>query len=84
MALDNGACTYAVFQVADVTRPLLSVARLCELGNRVLFGKNGGVIKNMRTGNETKFTRRDGIYTFVMWVPSPSMVNMAPGFIRQP
>ena len=79
--LDNGEQTVATFQVAEVTRPLFSVARLCERGNRVLFGRNGGVIKSLETGRETKFYRQDGVYLFEMWVPPPSE---CPGFSGLP
>jgi hypothetical protein len=69
ICLENGARTLATFQVADVSRPLMSVAKVCEMGNRVLFGANGGVIMNLATGSCTPFTKRDGIYVFSMWVP---------------
>ena len=46
--LANGARTIATFQVAEVSRPLMSVARLCEMGNRILCGANGGVMLNLK------------------------------------
>ena len=69
LALDNGARTVATFQVADVSRPLMSVGKVCEMGNRVIFGANGGYILNLATGAATKFEKKEGIYVFVMWVP---------------
>jgi hypothetical protein len=77
IALDNGAKTVATFQVADVSRPLMSVSKVCEMGNRVIFGANGGVIMNLATGATTEFTKKDGIYIFVMWVPP-----LSEGFTR--
>ena len=44
VALENGVRTIATFQVADVSRPLMSVGKVCEMGNRVLFGAGGGYI----------------------------------------
>ena len=40
IALDNGARTIATFQVADVSRPLMSVSKVWEMGNRLVFGAN--------------------------------------------
>jgi hypothetical protein len=69
IALDNGAKTVATFQVAEVSRPLMSVSKVCEMGNRVIFGAAGGVILNLATGAATQFVKKDGIYVFEMWVP---------------
>ena len=69
VCLENGARTIATFQVCDVSRPLMSVSRLCEMGNRVLFGANGGVIMNLATGQVTPFQKEDGVYVFEMWIP---------------
>ena len=69
ICLDNGARTLATFQVADVSRPLMSVSKVCEMGNRVVFGANGGFIVNLSTGSTTEFIKKEGIYVFVMWVP---------------
>ena len=65
---EAGNMTDVLFQVADVSKPLVSVSALCERGNRVIFGKAGGVVKNLRTGLETPFYRRNGIYVLSMWL----------------
>ena len=70
--------------MADVTRPLVSVAAVCATGatgNVVIFGVGGGVIRNLESGAETPFVRRDGIYIFQLWIPPP---EAAPGFAGQP
>ena len=69
IALDNGARTLATFQVADVSRPLMSVSKICEMGKRVVSGANGGYILNLATGAATQLVKKEGIYVFVMWVP---------------
>ena len=69
VCFENRIKTYAVFQVAEVSRPLMSVAKICELGNRVLFGAGGGVIVNLASGQSTPFYKKDGVYVFSMWVP---------------
>ena len=70
--LANGSRSILTFQVADVSRPLMSIARLCEMGNRVLFGANGGVILNLQTGDVTPFVKEEGVYTFELWIPPAS------------
>ena len=67
--------------MADVTRPLVSVAAVCANGNVVIFGVGGGVIRNLKTGSETPFVRKDGIYIFQLWIPPPEAV---PNFAGQP
>ena len=65
---ESGEDTTVLFQVADVSRPLISVSAICEMGNRVVFGRGGGVIQNLATGIETPFERRNGIYHLNLWV----------------
>ena len=77
----NGTRSEALFQVADVTRPLVSVAAVCATGNVVIFGVGGGVIRNLKTGAETPLSRRDGVYIFQLWIPPP---EAAPGFAGPP
>ena len=72
VALDNGARAMATFQVAEVSRPLMSVSKVCEMGNRVIFGVNGGYILNLETGGTTQFVKKEGIYIFNMWIPPVS------------
>ena len=69
IAMDNGSRTMATFQVADVSRPLMSVSTVCEMGNRVVFGAGGGYILNLETGATTPFETQDGIYVFKLWIP---------------
>ena len=49
---DEGDPTSVLFQIADVSKPLVSVASICERGNRVIFGKAGGVVQHLTTGKE--------------------------------
>ena len=69
VSLDNGCRTVATFQIAEVSRPLMSVSKVCEMGNRVIFGAGGGYIMNIETGATTKFETKDGIYIFKLWIP---------------
>ena len=69
----------AVFQVAEVTRPLSSVSQICDRGHVVIFDANGGSIVHKTTGRKTRFDRRGGTYELNFWVHE----NMSEGFSRQ-
>ena len=63
-----------LFQIADVSKPLVSVSAICERGNRVVFGRGGGFILNLESGEQTPFFRQNGIYVLEMWLlnePTP-------------
>ena len=63
------------YQVAQVSRPLNAVSEVCDAveGNRVMMGKNGGVIFNIHDERQqTWFGRENGIYVFDYWIkPGP-------------
>ena len=65
---EDGHETEVLFQIADVSRPLVSVSGICERGNRVIFGRAGGVVQCLKTGRETPFYKRNGIYVLSMWI----------------
>ena len=65
------------WQIADVTRPLQSVGELCDQGNRVTFGRGGGVIQNLAIGETSSLSRENGTYILDLWIPP------AAGFPRQ-
>ena len=66
---EEGGQADVTFQVTGVTRPLLSVGELCDRGNRVVFGRGGGVIQNTSTGAITHFARSGGIYAIDFFIP---------------
>ena len=68
MVTDECMETPVLFQLCDVTRPLLSVSAICDYGNRVIFGRSGGIIHNVETGLEIPFARQDGIYSIRLWL----------------
>ena len=57
-----------LFQIADVSKPHVSVSAICGRGNRVIFRRSGGVVKNVQTGYEIPFRRRNGVYVQSMWM----------------
>ena len=58
---EGGQCTLRM-QVTDVTKPLMSVSRICDAGHEVKFDSKGGVIRDLRTGQGTKFVRTNNVY----------------------
>lgn len=69
---DNGLPTEVLFQLCDVSCPLMSISAVCDKGNRVIFGVSGGVIQNLAMGAEVPFRRRGGVYALGLWVKRPS------------
>ena len=65
---DDGTETEVLFQLADVSCPLTSVSQICDHGNRVIFGRGGGVIMNLETGQEVPFQRQGGVYALGLWM----------------
>ena len=43
---ESGDAYNATYQIAAVTKPLNSISKICDRGNTVIFGSNGGVIVN--------------------------------------
>ena len=70
--LDDGRETQVKYQIAEVSRPLNSITEICdaggELGQIVVFGRRGGAVVNLSTGNSTPFARQEGVYVMSTWV----------------
>lgn len=69
----------AKFQVAEVTRPLFSVAKICDQGSQVVFEANGGYILD-KYGRTTSFKRENGIYVLDFYAQEGVRTS---GFARQ-
>jgi hypothetical protein len=69
-----------IMQITDVKKTLFSVPKICERGNRVIFGRGGGVIHNLATNKLTPFPKVGGIYCMDLWVPKNTSGE---GFHRQ-
>ena len=67
------------FQVASVTRPLMSVSRVCDQGLRCIFDDEQATVVDKKTGKEVAvFQRRGGLYIAKMKLKAPA------GFTRPP
>ena len=69
MVTQDGKGVVGTWQMAEVVRPLNSVKKICEKGNRVIFGSEGGIILNLSTGEEIPFGVEGDIYTLDLWLP---------------
>ena len=50
------------FQVAQVTKPLCAVSKICEKGHTTAFDEDGSYIKNKKTGKVTHLKKERGVY----------------------
>ena len=69
--LESGEVRGVTAQVCDVNKALMSVRKMVNAGNRVVFEPNGGYIENMHTGSKIDMTDKGGMYTIKMWVQRP-------------
>ena len=65
---EQGEPAEVLFQVADVSKPLVLVSAICERSSHVIFGQNGGIIQNMRSGSQTPFYREKSVYVVSIWL----------------
>ena len=70
----------AVYQVCAVNKPLSSVRRITEAGNRVVFEQDGGYILNYETQSVTPIRMENGVYVWDLWISAPA--DRVEGFTR--
>jgi hypothetical protein len=78
-ATSEGHCCNMPFQVAEVERPLISLAQLTSAGHRVVLGDAGGQIVHEKSGRTIELVRRGGVYLLLMNLG----IGVASGFPRQ-
>jgi len=79
MVTNAGQDIVGTWQMAEVVRPLNSVMRICQKGNRVWFEETGGAIENLYTGEVTTFGTEGDIYTLDLWLPPAEGVGAQGG-----
>jgi hypothetical protein len=65
---EDGLRYHATYQIAAVTRPLNSISKICDQGNMVIFNRKGGYVLNEVTGEQTHFSREQGVYVMHSWI----------------
>ena len=58
-------------QVCEVNKALLSVKRVVQAGNRVVFDSNGSYVENTYTGEKLPLREEGGMYMLKLWVRKP-------------
>ena len=82
-APDTGAMINSVFQVAQVSRPLYSVSKICDSGCEVTFNNKEGRVLTKSGKLIATFPRRGGLYVNTFLVkPSDPSKHKEMGFTR--
>ena len=55
-------------QVCDVNQGLLSVPKMTQAGNRVVFDKEGSYVQNKNSGERTWLSDKNGMFVMKLWV----------------
>jgi hypothetical protein len=71
------------FQVTDCKKPLASVSKIVDKGNRVVFDAEGSYIENKKTGEIMKLERERGTYVMVVEFETSVETAKASGFPGQ-
>ena len=71
------------FQVAKVTRPLMSVSKICDAGLWIKFTQNLAIIMDQNDKEVCRFIRRGGLYIARMKIRNPRFSAKPQGFPRQ-
>ena len=62
MVTPEGQVRQMTFQVANISRALGSVSKMCANGNAVIFDDDGSYILNKATGEVTWLRQENGVY----------------------
>ena len=70
------------FQVAKVTKPLLSVSKICDAGFTVKFSKEMAVVLDAKGKEVCRFLRKGGLYVATMQLRNPKFKATDAPFLR--
>ena len=79
---EHGMLMSSVFQVAEITGPLMSVSRICDQDMTCVFEKSHARILDADGKTVARFERDGGSYTCTMTLRRPEAVNSGSGFAR--
>ena len=66
---DEGSKRRITAQVCDVNKALLSVKRMTDAGNRVVFDSEGSYVEDKQTRERMWLKEEGGMYVLKVWVP---------------
>ena len=78
----NGRDVRTTFQVARVTRPLISVSKICDAGMSMKFTSTMAVIEDSKGKEVCRFLRKGGLYIASMKLRSPNYKPPPTPFVR--
>ena len=70
------------FDVAKVTRPLVSVSEMVRKNYKVVLDNEGSYIQNKKTGKHINVRQEGSLYYLDLWVQVPEEISNSP-FVRQ-
>ena len=65
---NEGKYSKALYQIAEVGRPVTAVSGTCDARDWVIYHSEGGFIYNLNTGGRTYFERIGWIYELNLWL----------------
>ena len=65
---DGGVVRHMKALVCDVNNALLSVHRVVQAGNRVVFSASGSFVRDEQTGETMPLEEKGGMYMLKLWV----------------
>ena len=72
MSSMEGVNRLVTAQVTEVSKPLLSVSKMVNAGNTVVFSKDSSYIYDEATGEVMNLEERNGMYLLKLWIRSSS------------
>ena len=66
-ATENGVLRRMTAQVCEVNKPLLSVKRILQAGNRVVFDPEGSYIEDKSSGEIMHLREEGGMFLLKLW-----------------
>ena len=67
-----------VFQVSNVHKPLMSVGAMADAGYECLLSKDGGIMRDVDSGEMIPLARRGNLYILRAWVRSADSLFTGP------
>ncbi len=74
---ESGAEVLNTFQVADVSRPLHSISKICDEGFEVRFTKTHATIITPQGREICRFERKGGLYVAQLHLKNPDFEHFA-------
>ena len=80
--LEDGTEFNTKFDVAKITRPLLSVHQIVENGHQLIFGKTQSYLQ-LQGGKRIQLRKEGKLYMLDMWAQIPEELAKSSPFVRQ-